>query len=166
MVPQLLLPVAAATIGLPAQKALWWDRSSAAEARRPAAVLTFYFCAVSFVCPPAGTWNTHHTCFVSGTRATCRMHTDGRCIRACGSGQIRWTRKADVNFRMRTWLVGGGWAGRLLASAGAETMLFSQKTLWPGGPRSGSGYLKHLASFIPPPWKWIQFFGARANEVI
>lgn len=36
---------------------------------------------------------------------------------------------------LETWLVGGGWAGRLPASTGADNALFSKKTLGPGWPR-------------------------------
>lgn len=89
MVPQLLLPVAAATIGLAAQKALWWDGSSAAEARRPAAVLTFYFALLALRVPQREleTHTTYASC--QDTRATCRMHMAGRCICACEWGQSR-----------------------------------------------------------------------------
>lgn len=73
MVPQLLLPVAATTIDSPAQKALWWDRSSAAEACRPAMVFTFYFVLLALCVPQRGL-ETQTTRFMSDTRATCRIY--------------------------------------------------------------------------------------------
>lgn len=71
MVPQLLLPVAATTIDSPAQKALWWDRSPAAEACRLAMVFTFHFVLLALCVSQRGleTHTTYASCQTPGLPA-------------------------------------------------------------------------------------------------
>lgn len=62
-------------------------------------------------------------------------------------------------------LPGGGRANQAASrlEQRADNALFSKHSV---GRASGSGYLKRLTPFISPPWKWIRFLSARANEVI
>lgn len=123
------------------------------------------FCAISFVPPPVPveTWHTHIR--IQGQKyALPGGHTHAQPMCAHIRVYIRWTeRKPDVNFR-----IGAAWWGRA-SQAGSQLELLADNALFSkhsGGRASGSGYLKHLAPFISPPWKWIRLWSARANEVI
>lgn len=136
MVPQLLLPVAATTIGVPTQKALWWDRSSAAEACRLAIVFTFYFVLLALCVPQTHT--THTSCQTPGLPAEgtwkCAIYV-----------LVDGDRSGEQEKQMSTSELehgGGGVGGRggEGEQAGSQlvqeqTMLFFQRTLWPGRPR-------------------------------
>lgn len=160
MVPQLLPPVAATTIGTPTQSTIGQKPSS--SGMRGDYSVYILFCAISSVPPPipVETWNTH----IFNAKSTCYLRTHLMCAHEWV--HIRWTeRKPDVNFR-----TGAAWWGRA-SQAGSQIGLQADNELFSkhsGGRALGSGYLKHLAPFISPPWKWIRLWlwSARANEVI
>lgn len=110
MVPQLLLPVAATTIGTPTQKAPS-DRNPAAAACGAATVFTFYFVPLSFVLPPmlAGTRNTHtfNVQNLHYLQYEC-VHTS--CVHVCGdrSGEQRENQMSTSEME----LPGGGGRAR------------------------------------------------------
>jgi hypothetical protein len=113
MVPQLLLPVAATTIGLSAQKAPWWDRSSAAEACRPPGYSVYIlFCVVSFVCPRRGleTHTTHASCQTPGLPAECTWTCDMYVL-------VDGNRSGEQEKQMSTSELEHGWWGRVSGRA-------------------------------------------------
>lgn len=163
MVPQLLPPVAAITIGTPTQKAPL-DRNPAAAACGAATVFTFYFVLLAMCLSLPQEWLETHTHIQCQRSELPAGHMCAHCMCARVWVYIRWAeRKPDVNFRN-----GAAWWGRASQASSqlerqADNALFSKHS---GGQASGSGYLKHLAPFISPPGKWIRLLSARANEVI
>lgn len=118
------------------------------------------FCAISSVPPPnpVETRNAAHVQCQKDALPT--GHARARRARRYTSGEQN---KPDVNPRNgAAWWGRAGQAGSRLELQ-ADNALFSKHS---GGRASGSGYLKHLAPFISPPWKWIRLLSARANEVI
>lgn len=114
MVPQLLPPVAATTIGTPTQRAPS-DRNPAAAACGAAAVFTFYFVLLALCLPVSRSrLETQHTFNVKNMRYqqdTC-THAVCVCARArTGARVCRYTsgeqRKPDVSSRNRA-----AWWGR------------------------------------------------------
>lgn len=163
MVPQLLPPVAATTIGTPTQKAPS-DRNPAAAACGAATVFTFYFVLLAVYLALSQEWPEAHTHIQGQESMLPAGHTHARCTCA-GIHQVS-REKSRCQLQKWSCLVGEGKPGRLPARAASRQCAFL-KTLRRAGRRaSGSGYLKHLAPFISPPWKWIQLLSARANEVI
>lgn len=122
------------------------------------------FCAISLVPPPSQEGvKTQHTFNVKNVRYlqdTTHAHDVWVCARRYTAGEQR---KPDV-----TSANGAAWWGRA-SQVGSQRELQADNALFSkhsGGRASGSGYLKHLAPFISPPWKWIRLLSARANEVI
>lgn len=130
MVPQLLPPVAATTIGTPTQKAPS-DRNPAAAACRTATVFTFYFVLLALCLPLSHQGLETHSQW-SKIHVTCRIHACTPHVCTCTvytSGEQRENQMSTSELE----LPGGGGQARLPARAAKQTMRFSQNTR-AGGP--------------------------------
>lgn len=122
------------------------------------------FCAIKLCASPYPGRDQKHTHIQCPNSALPAVWMCAHRVCARVWGQIRWTeRKPDVNFRNGAARWGRASQAVSQLEQQADNALFSKHS---GGRASGSGYLKHLAPFISPPWKWIRFLSARANEVI
>jgi hypothetical protein len=142
MVAQLLLPVAATTIGTPTQKAPS-DRSPASGACGVATMFTFYFVplALCFLHPRrkyacVGEKYIQHQKSVTCRRHACTLHV---CV-CIGTDQVK------TRYQLQKWscLVGEGGPGRLLAGEASRQCAFL-KTLGRAG--LGEWLFKTLGSF-------------------
>lgn len=145
MVPQLLPPVAAITIGTPTQKAPS-DRNPAAAACGAATVFTFYFALLAMCLSLSQEWlETYtHTHSMSEIRVTCRTHVCTLHVCACvGIYQVN-REKTRCQLQKRSCLMGEGEPGQLLARAASRQCAFLQ-TLGRAGLREW--LFKTLGSF-------------------
>lgn len=146
MVPQLLPPVAPATIGAPAQNAAS-DSNPAAAACGATPMFTFYFVLSARFLPPTQQGPEALRTF---NVKKMRCLQDARAHTHAGRYTPGERSKPDVNPRNgAAWWGRAGRAGSRLGLR-ADNAPFSKHS---GGRASGSGYLKHLAPFISPPWK-------------
>lgn len=133
MVPQLLPPVAATTIGTPTQRAPS-DRNPAAAACGVAAVFTFYFVLLALCLPHPRRELKHNTPSTSKmcvTYRTQRMHTMCGCARA-GIQQVN--RENQMSPPPMELPGGGGRVRSAPSESCKQTMRFSPNTR-AGGPR-------------------------------
>lgn len=142
MVPQLLPPVAATTIGTPTQKAPS-DRNPAAAACRTATVFTFYFVLLALCLPLSHQGlETHRHSMVENTHY-CRIHMCTPHVCTCTvytSGEQRENQMSTPELE----LLGGGGQARLPARAASRQCAFL-KTLRRAG--LGEWLFKTLGSF-------------------
>lgn len=107
MVPQLLPPVAAITIGTPTRK---HRRTETQQQRHVGQLLCLHlFCAISYVPLPGVTWNTH-THSMPEIRVT--GHMCAHCVCARVWVYIRWTGKTRCQLQKRSCLMGEGEPGQ------------------------------------------------------
>lgn len=143
MLPQLLPPVAATTIGTPTQKTPS-DRNPAAAACAAATVFTFYFVLLAVCLPLSQEWLETHTHSMSKNQVTCRTHACTLHVCACvGIHQVNGE-KTRCQLQKQSCLVGEGEPGRLPARAASRQCAFL-KTLRRAG--LGEWLFKTLGSF-------------------